>query len=108
LNGFAPSPPNKCFASKIANAVPLTINHHGANGGRHSANSTAVTIALPSFRNGSSGLPRSLNANASAASAVTAPNTICTSNPVPKNQTCNATVGTSAYKTMRMTRPTPS
>ena len=39
-------------------------------------------------------------------SAVATPSTIWINNPGPKNITCSATVGTSAYSTWRMTRPT--
>jgi hypothetical protein len=108
LNGFAPSPPYKCFASRIANAVPLTINHHGARGGRHNASNVAVTMALPSFKNSSTGLRRSRSAAASASKAVNEPSAICISRPTPKNITCSATVGSNAYRTIRMTRPTLS
>ena len=35
----------------MANSTPTTISHHGASGGKASAISQAVTMALPSRRN---------------------------------------------------------
>ncbi len=55
----------------MANSVPTTTSHHGASGGKVSAISQAVTMALPSERKSDSGLSRSLSISASPASAVT-------------------------------------
>ena len=54
----------------MANRVPVTTSHQGESGGKVSAISQAVTIALPSDRNIASGFSRSFSIAASAASAV--------------------------------------
>jgi len=86
LNGFWPRPPYRCLATTMAKAVPTTISHHGASGGKASAISQAVTMALPSPRNGPSGLSCSFNMAASASSAVAVAMAICTSTAGPSSQ----------------------
>jgi hypothetical protein len=71
----------------MASRVPSTVSHQGAIEGKVNAISQAVTSAEPSPRKSISGLPRSFSITASATSAVTEANTICTSIPAPKNQT---------------------
>ncbi len=71
LNGLYPKPPYKCLAMIIAKKIPTKIIHHGISGGRVSANSHAVTIALKSLRNGSNGRLRMIKAVASSVTANT-------------------------------------
>ncbi len=71
----------------MAISTPVTVSHHGAIGGKVRATSQAVTSALPSVRNSSTGLPRSLSISASAHSAATEASAICTRMIAPKNQT---------------------
>ncbi len=60
----------------MAKTIPVAVTHHGQSGGRQKANSTAVTSALLSARNGARGLPvrrrqaASVNTAATAATAM--------------------------------------
>ena len=40
-----PSPPNTCLASTMANAEPMSVIHHGSEGGTFMAKSSPVTTA---------------------------------------------------------------
>ena len=86
----------------MANAVPVTGIHHGVSGGRDRAMRKAVTIALPSLRNGQRGRLRSASMTASQARAVTVARVILTSTPQPKNHMNAAMPGSMAATTRSM------
>ena len=59
------------LAITIANSVPVMISHHGLSGGKVSAISQAVTMALPSLKRAPS-VSRAASINASAAASAAA------------------------------------
>ena len=71
----------------MANSEPTTISHQGASGGKASAMSQAVTMALPSLRKGPSGLSRSFSITASASRQAAVAMAICSRMIGPINQT---------------------
>ncbi|MNM83568.1 hypothetical protein D3C81_956310 [compost metagenome] len=69
LNGFWPMPPYSCLPMPMANRLPPTPIHQGADGGSDSASSQPVSSAEPSSRR-ASGWPSRRRHTASVASAL--------------------------------------
>lgn len=71
LNMFWPKPPNRCLATTIANKLPKTPIHQGAQGGRLIASNQPVSKADPSNSRARTGCPSSTSMTASKARAAT-------------------------------------